>query len=489
MKIKKSLIIIFLLIFFFRLFFIFQTPHFSDSEAYFTLRNVEHIIQNKFPLFQDPLSYSGRFHLFSPLFYLLLVPFYLLFKTTALKLLPVIFISSMVFFSYLIALKITKNKTAVFFATISSAFIPVLILKTLNSISIYSLATPLIFYIVFCLITIKKRINHCIVLSFLLSLLHPIALLLSASLIIYLIIAKIESLKVSRIKKEAILFFIFITLLIQFIIYKKAFLDLALRTIWQNIPLSTLNNYFKNIGVIEAIVSIGALPLIFGVYGTLYGLFKRKKTSVFLISSIIVTTAILLAFKLINLNIGLIFLGSSLAIMSALGYERLFNHLKITKVFYLEKPLKFILILLVFFTLMIPSFFSAQTAIKNAPTNEEIEALEWIKDNTENDEVVLSSAEEGHYITQISKRKNVMDTNFLFIKDIDEIYSDTNIMFTTISEVKALQLLNKYDVTYIYLSERTKEIYNIKELDYIEDRSCFRKVYENSKTKIYKVSC
>ncbi len=489
MKIKPSILIIFLLILIFRIFFIFQTPHFGDSEAYFTIRNIENIIQHKIPLFNDELSYSGRFQLFSPLFFYFLAPFYLVLGSIALKLLPALFISSLVFVTYLIASKITKNKTGVFLATLSSAFVPILIFKTLNNISIYSFLIPLIFYFIYCLITIKRRLNQAVIISFILPLIHPIALFLSLSLVIYLILAKSEALKVSKLKKEAILFFIFVTLLVQFIIYKKAFLDIGIRVVWQNIPYSMLNNYFKEINLIEAILNIGALPLIFGIYGMFYGLFKRKKNSIFLISSLIITTTALLAFKFINFNIGLVFLGISLAIISALGYERLFNHIKITKIFYLENPLKFILVLLIIFTLIVPSFLAAQKSIKNTITNEEVEALEWLKLNAENNTITLSSPEEGHYVTQIAKQKNVIDTNFLFIKSIDERYSDVASIYTTISEVKALQLLNKYQVTYIYFSERTKKIYNITKLGYIEDKACFRKSYENEKTKIYKVYC
>lgn len=489
MKIKPSIIIIFLLVLVFRVFFLFQTPYFGDAESYFTIRNIENIIHNQVPLFEDGLSYSGRFQLFSPIFFYFLTPFYLMIGSIALKLLPAIAIASTVFFVHLIALKITQNKTAALLAALSSGFIPVLMSNTLNNISVYSFLIPLIFYFIYCLITIKIRLKQAIFLSFLLPLIHPIMLLLVLALVVYLVIAKSESLKVSKLKKEAILFFVFLVLLIQFVIYKRAFLDIGFRVIWQNIPTPLLAEYFKKINLVEAILNIGALPLVFGVYGIFYGLFKRKKSSVYLISALTITTAILLALKLINFNLGLAFLGISLAVMSALGYERIFNHIKITKVFYLESPLKFLFVLLIIATLIVPSFFSAQKSLANTITKEEVEALEWIKDNSQEDEIVLSSPEEGHYVTAIAKRKNVVDTNFLFIKDINERYSDVDSIYTILSEVKALQLLNKYHVSYIYFSERTKKIYNIKEIDYMGDKACFRKSYENEKVQIYKTYC
>ncbi len=488
-KTNNILILIFLGILAFRLFFVFKTPYFSSSESYFVIRNIENIIQTGLPLFDDPLSYSGRYLLFQPLFYYLLMPFYLIFKDAILKLIPAILFSSTVFFTYLLIKKITKSKPAIYLATLSSIFIPISFTTTLNSISIYSLIIPLTLYLILMLIKIKSKINYFIFLSILLPLLHPFSLLIALAMIIYLIIAKTESLKISRLKIEAITFFIFLTLLITFIFFKKPLLELGLSVVWQNTPSLIIKEYFRDINLIEAIFSIGALPILFGVYGIVYSLIKRKKTSTFLIISVIFSIFLLLTFRLIGFNIALTLLGIFLAIISSLGFERFFEYIKLTKLFYLEKPAKFTLFLLIVLTLIIPSIIASNNLIKSTISEEEIEALNWIKENAEQDVIVLSSAEEGHYITAIAKRKNVIDTNFVSAKKINERYEEVRESLTTISEAKALQIFRKYDVTYIYFSEKTKEIYKTGDLDYIQDKNCFKTEYENAKAKVYKVRC
>jgi hypothetical protein len=60
--------LIFVLVLATRLLFIIPAKSF-DYEAYDVLRQAEHIKEAGMPLFNDPLSYSGRTSIFPPLFY------------------------------------------------------------------------------------------------------------------------------------------------------------------------------------------------------------------------------------------------------------------------------------------------------------------------------------------------------------------------------------------------------------------------------------
>ena len=71
MKVKKELVIlviIFLLTFGARLFFVFQADSFTE-EAYFNLRQIEHIKERGLPLYHDDYSYGGRTFFFPPFFH------------------------------------------------------------------------------------------------------------------------------------------------------------------------------------------------------------------------------------------------------------------------------------------------------------------------------------------------------------------------------------------------------------------------------------
>ena len=51
-----------------RLYLAFSTPNFTHA-SYFHLRQVEEISTTGLPIFEDPLSYSGREYRFLPLFH------------------------------------------------------------------------------------------------------------------------------------------------------------------------------------------------------------------------------------------------------------------------------------------------------------------------------------------------------------------------------------------------------------------------------------
>ncbi len=72
-----------------RLYFAFQSPTFTSGDAYFTIRQVEHIRQTGLPIFEDALSYGGRTYIFPPLFHYVLAFFNLFLPITIVgKLIP-----------------------------------------------------------------------------------------------------------------------------------------------------------------------------------------------------------------------------------------------------------------------------------------------------------------------------------------------------------------------------------------------------------------
>ncbi|MBW2967118.1 hypothetical protein KY362_01390, partial [Candidatus Woesearchaeota archaeon] len=69
------LAVIFLVVLAVRLYLAFQTPNFALEEAYFNYRQVESIKSSFIPSYVDGLSYSGRTHIFPPVYYYLLSAF------------------------------------------------------------------------------------------------------------------------------------------------------------------------------------------------------------------------------------------------------------------------------------------------------------------------------------------------------------------------------------------------------------------------------
>jgi hypothetical protein len=392
---------------------------------------------------------------------------------------------------YFLSIDITKNSKAALFASFVSSFVPIYFSETINNLSIYSLIIPLLFFTFYFFIKISKEIKYTSIFIILLAILrlsHPSVVILILVLLVYLLLLKIERIKQSRAEIEIILFSTFIITWSLFITFKKPFLVHGPWVIWQNIPKQILTNYFSELTILEGIYKIGIVPFVSGLYTIYYFLFKEKNKKVYLLISVALTVLLLLWLKLIQLSVGLMFLGIVLSILFSLFYELFFKYFKKTRFSDYNNIFLIILFLIIVFSSVIPSLYSARIEIQKAVTNEEIKALKWIRRNTENNTTILSALDEGHLITSIANRKNVIDTNFILIKNIDHRLKDIRRIYNSIFETQAISLLNKYNVNYIYFSPRAKEVFGISELEFVKDSECFENVYNNT-VEIYKSLC
>jgi len=492
MKLKRQyviLIIIFLLTLGIRLYYTFQTPYFN-IEAYSIIREVNYIRDSVTPLFKDELSYGGRNLLFPPYYYYILLFFKIILGTLAFKLIPNIFASLLVFVVYIISFNITKDYKSSLFATFISGFIPIFFFETINSISVYTLILPLTFFTLFCFMKIsdnKKYVYYFITSLAILRLSHPAAILIIIVLIFYLVVVKVEGLKHSREELELIIFSTFIIIWSLFIVFKNPLLIHGPYVIWQNIPKQVLSQYFTQFNILEAIYAIGIVPFLSGIYIIYRYIFRKKEKKMYLLITFAISMLILLLLRLIQLKIGLIFLSVTLTILFAQFFTLFSAYLKKTKFSKFKPLIHILLFILIITTSFLHSITSVKKTIQNSVTQEEIKALEWIKNNTKEDSVILATVGEGYLITSIAQRKNVADPNFLLIEDAEQRVKDTEQIYITVFETEAIALLNKYEIKYIYFSERAKALFKIEEIKYI-DENCFELVYD-SKVKIYKSLC
>lgn len=482
------LLLIFLITFASRLYMAFQTEGFSDDSAYYIIRQVENVKEKWIPIYHDELSYSGRVYSTAPLYFYVLALFDVFLPYTF-KIIPNLFASLLVFIVFLIAREISKNDVVSLFTAFISGFIPVFF-STINNISPYTLATPLIFFMLFCLLKIgsdKRYVSYFIISSFILSLAHASAFLIILSSLVYLIFIKIESFPASKAEFELILFSTFLIIWVEFLFYKNAFLIHGPLLIWQNIPKSFLSLYFAEFNLLKAVSLIGIIPFIFGIYILYLSIFKEKNKEIYLLISFILPILLLLWLKLIKLNTGLIFLGILLSLMFAYFLKRFMVFLEKTKVASYKNYILILFIIVFIITSVIPSFIQASEEVKIAFSYKELNALKWMKENTKEDAVILATVGEGNLINQVSKRKNVFDTNFLLINGIDQRVKDVNLIFRTVLQTEAISLLNKYNINYIYFSDRARKGYGIKELVYVDD-TCFDLVYDDV-VQIYYLKC
>jgi 4-amino-4-deoxy-L-arabinose transferase-like glycosyltransferase len=483
------MLLIFFLALGIRLYVAFKTPYFELEEAYFSYRQVESIKTTGLPTYFDELSYSGRVRIFPPFYYYFLSFFSFLFGTAlTLKLVPNILASSIVIILYFIAAHITNNKKIALFSSFTSAFVPIFFTKTINSASIVTFTIPLIFYLLYCLMRIKeKKFSYqFLLLSFILSITSAISFLFILILLLYLLLIKLEFKTQNRIELESVFFVTFLTLWINIIMYKKAFLFHSYALIWQNIPTQILDNYFKQVDLFASIASVGFIPLLLGIYAIYKYMFKEREKQTYLLMAFALVVALLLWLKLITLNLGLMFSGFILIPLLGQTLNLFFKYLEKTKISTYKNLFWAGLFLLVVFTSALPAVIRA-TSEENVVSPQEIEALNWLKENTPEESVILSTISEGNLISAVAERKNVADNDFLLIRLSGERFDDVERMYKAAFKTQAVELMSKYDVDYIYFSPRAKERFEIENLKYVE-KDCFEQVYD-SEIKIYKLLC
>ena len=475
MKINKNhiLILIFLVVLGVNLYISFTSNYFFDSKSYFNLRVIEHITSTGMPLVYDPLSYSGTYLVIPQLFHYLVALFFLI--PYYFKIIPAIFGASIVFVSYLISKEITGNGNVSLLTSFLSGFVPIYFVRIVNNISVYSLMVPFMFLLFYFLIKVeqKKYLKLFLLFAFLLPFIGASSFLFILSLIFYIVLSVTEGIKLSKLKKEVILFSFFIVLLINLILFKKAFFMHGFDVIYGNVPKIVIANYFNFFNVLSSIYLIGLLSFFLGIVGVYFGV-KERKDSVILLVSLILSILLLLFLRLVNLGIGIMFLAVGLTILSSSTINKFFIYLGKTKLIKFKNYFLVLFLIFVVLFAVVPSYFTLQGSETN------LEVFYWMNDNLEEDAVILTPIGYGHYITGIAGRKNVIDSNFLLVKDAADRFNSVNIIYNTWSETKAIELLHEYGVDYIYVDDKSK--YG---LQYLEDEKCFKEI----RKEIYKVEC
>ena len=494
MKHKNTIIlgIIIAIVLVIRIFIAFQTQDLT-YDAYFTLRNIEHIKEQGVPLYQDDLSYGGRQNAFSPLYYYILTLFsFILPEIIVLKILPNIFAVSTIIVVYLFSKFLSKNEEASLIAAGASAIIPLFFSNTINNASIYTLVIPLFFLSLYYFLKTVSNTNNLwkfLTSITLLSLTHASSLILALGLLIYVLLLKIQGFKKSSKEPELLLFSIFLIIWANLTIYKRAITMHGSTVIYQNTPIQLILDIYKELTFVESLYWIGTIPLLFGVitiYDAVFG--SRKKTITSLIA-ICITFFLLLWFKLINLYVGLMFLGITMSILSSGAISKTLIYAENLK-FKIAKPsLKILLIILILIS-FVPAISISIQGAQNTPSENDKEAFEWIRENTNETAIILTIPEEGSAMSYYAKRGNAIDEKFLLIRNIDIRYQELQRIYTDRLLIPALTKLNYYSIDYILMSEHAKKINNVTRLFY-EDDDCIKRVYGYISTgpEIYKVNC
>lgn len=451
-----------------------------DYDSYFALRQAENIRETGLPLYDDPLSYSGRSLIFPPLFYYLLAGFSLIMPLeAAADFLPNLLLSGLAIIVFMIAKNLTKNRTAALMSAFFAAFVPIAY-STIDSVPVSSLSLLLAFFICYAFLRIDEKgwASITLIASILLLLTESSIFVLLLCFVLFFVILVLQQEKPSMREREITVFLFFLGIWYHIILYKKAFFINGLSVIWQNLPSPLLSSYFQEINFFSLFYAVGVIPLLLGVYAIYHVFFKVKSRAANLFISFAIISFALLWFKLIPIGTGLLFLSISIIILSSHSIKNLLVGFSKTKIASRERMIIIGLLLLFIITTLPPLLSSANRTV---PSGEDLKALRWIRENTPVGSVVFGSVKEGFLINYAADRRNIIDSNFILIRNINQKYADAEALFNLRLESEAVRLINQYSIDYILLSRRSIDERNITSLFYAEP-DCFEIAYDDSGT-------
>ena len=487
---KENLILIFLflLVFGVRLFLSFQNQALSSEESYFHLREIKNIVETGLPFFHDELSFGGRERIFSPIFDYVMAFFAKITSINfAAKIITNFLASLVIIIIYSIISKITNDRKTALFGAFASGFIPVFLEQTTNILSPLTIIIPIILLLTRLSLSFNsdKAVYSFLGLLILASFINPLIIILAIGILIYVFVLKLERIKQEKRERELMFFSMFFVLWAQFIVYKRIFMFHGPSIVWQNIPSQILFEYFSKITVLQGIYAIGIIPFFFGIYAMYKYLFIERRKEEYLIISFSFATGLLLVLKLIELKTGLIFFGFFLTILFASWFSDFLKFLKKTKFESFKSLIQVLFVLLLIATSVYPAYSGTLKNIRDNINVQEINALQWIKENSATDSSIFAAPEDGNLINAIAERKNVIDTDFLLVKDAKQRYEDVEKAFTTISYTDAVDIIEKYNAKYVYFSKNAKKNF---EIDKFEKERCFLEVL-NDEVQIYERVC
>ena len=443
---------------------------------------LSHLQEEGTPLRENPLSYSGREHLYNPIFYYLLLPFsFIIGIELTLKIIPNLIYLSTIFFVFLLARDISKNNFASIIAALFAGLGTLSFSQHINSASPYTLISPLFLLCLYALLEPKKRLLTLILTTTILGLLSPSIFLLVAGLIMYLVIIALEKMTVDREHVEALFFMSFFSLWSLLITYKDALINQGFNAFFIFLPSNVFLEEYSRAPLIIAIALIGVLPALLGMIAAYQGLFVRRNKKVFLLLGVLFATIISVLLRITPFEIGLAFMTFILAVLSAQVIKYLHNYFEKTKFSHLRIPSMTLLIL--FF--VITSIFPAVSYAANIDTPSQEHLL--LVQELERGRTVLASTKEGFFF-QYHGFRTITDTDFLNVVHIEEQHEIAQELYRARFMLSALEHTDALGIHYIVLSPQVSEQFSRDELLFVNN-NCFRRVFNETTIQAYEVNC
>ncbi len=376
----------------------------------------------------DELSYGGRPYEYPPGIHLLLM--------TIPGAAPIIItlIGSMSVLSVFLLTREIYNERTALFASFLTAFIPVHIWKSSSNVLVTAIDLTLL--TLACYFLVKKDFSRYFTTSLLIFIFSPAISILS--LLLYIPVLKKDS------KSLFIAAAVIIEASAAYFLYGSA---IAVYT--QSMPWDISSALFENIGVADALYRLTPFLIPLSVLG-LY--MSRKNVSRSVLLWLAVMLALFIAGK-IETDRGLVYMAVPMAVFSAHALASI-------------KRKELIAIILVITA--ITGIYSLSSLRWGIVTDDEYNALMWMKKNTPEDATVLAQFLEGHWVSGIAGRRNVADPNLIGAPAAERLQDILN----AYRNISRKEILSKYNISYVLYTERAPQVGSSEE--YFPYKEVFR---------------
>ena len=480
-KILISIIFLFIIVLSIRMAISFQTQS-LNKESYYHLEQAEKILENGKPELHNSLYDNSALPITN-----YLLAFFGLFLNLefAAKILINLFIALSVIVIYFIVLEVSKENKISFFAALFSGFIPLLFREYINNftsegISIFVFLITLLFFIKSMNRT--KFIRHFIIALIVLIIITPLSAIFIAAFIIYFILLNAEKIKIRASEIEVFLFSLILGGWIYIILYKDIILERGLRFLTLPIMQSSVSSVSMNNFLILGL--IGIVPVLLGIVGIYFNTIRKSSRQILFVTSFIIINILFILLGLVSIEYALIMISLGLIVCSTIALKEITEFFEKSKVKRVYNILLIIIFILFFISSIIPSLTNALVSTHEVPSLEDKQALNILKQDSQENSIVMSYFEDSYIIEYFADRRTVMSSNEL--NNLEKL-RDIQHLFNINVNTDSLRILTMYHADYIFISnEKSKEM-NEKALEKFDD-NCYNKLYLD-KSKLYKVLC
>ncbi len=478
---RALLWLIFIAAFSIRVYYSLTSPHFFDYESYSVLNTLMQIERTKSFVYQPGIINPPSSVFVLPVFYLLFSGFHLAGEMLAVKLLTALISSCLAFVVYLIANKLTKKNYIKLIATGFAVFSPGFLALTTNMLRIGNLTVPLFFLVILLVIKVEKNkanMPWLILTSLLLVLTSKSSLLLLVTLALYFLLLKLQSKQVLLRESD---FALFLTFFIYLMIYAISLTELRGQLFfseWAN---------RQTISFAETISRVSVPILLLGVYGHYVSQKSNPSRQQTLMFAITLAILLLLSFGILDVVSALAFLSVNMSIASVNSLEALVSYLKKFRLASLSKLAILSSLVLICAIVAATSAYQLKSISKEIP-NYQIQALQWLGNNYKDNSTLLIPANMGDLAEYYAKKRVVLDPRSLHNLILADRLQDIEKAYKSIYETEALEVLNKYNISYIFFDPIVSKQTGVAKLRYTDDEKCFELIY-NQTASIYRVKC